>query len=82
MSTVFSSICSGKNIEQPNKLWEWVDADFEADLHKWEKNQPLIGMSHKKNQSLIKVTLGPGVISFELLGMHESECESEAQTSF
>jgi len=24
----------GKNIEQSNKLWEWVDADFEADLHK------------------------------------------------
>ena len=32
-----------------------------------------------KKQSLIEIRLGPGVICFELLGMHESECGSETQ---
>ena len=30
--TYADGIFYGKNIEQPNKLWGWVDADFAADL--------------------------------------------------
>ncbi len=36
----------------------------------------------ERNQCFIKITLGPGVLSFELLGVHESECGRETQTSF
>ena len=35
------------------------------------------------NQCLIKITLGPGVISFELSGMNDSECGlSETSSPF
>ena len=44
-------------------------------VHKWEKNESLIGIAHKKNQSFIKITLGTGVISFESLGMHDLSVE-------
>ena len=47
-----------------------------------EKNQSLIEMTQERKQSLITITLGRGVISFELLGLHETECGSEAQPSF
>jgi len=45
----------------------------------WKNNGPQV---REKPVSYHKITLGPGVISFELLGMHESEYGSEAQTSF
>ena len=40
------------------------------------------GNKGETSLSFIKNTLGPGVISFELSGMHEPECGSEAKTSF